>query len=67
MAEEESEFQLEAFKQQLKSLFVSSSSEEYGLQSKLYCVRFCKVKQCIGITPFWGERERKRLVFPSAD
>ncbi|XP_031677474.1 uncharacterized protein LOC109876963 [Oncorhynchus kisutch] len=43
MAEEESEFELEGFKKELKSLFVSSSSEEYGLQSKLYCVRFCKL------------------------
>ncbi|XP_070998223.1 mucin-2-like [Oncorhynchus clarkii lewisi] len=43
MAEEESEFELEGFKKELNSLFVSSSSEEYGLQSKLYCVRFCKL------------------------
>ncbi|XP_064826120.1 zinc finger protein 654-like [Oncorhynchus masou masou] len=43
MAEEESEFELEGFKKELESLFVSCSSEEYGLQSKLYCVRFCKL------------------------
>uniref|UniRef100_A0A8K9WMB1 Zinc finger protein 654 n=1 Tax=Oncorhynchus mykiss TaxID=8022 RepID=A0A8K9WMB1_ONCMY len=43
MAEEESEFELEGFKKELNSLFISSSSEEYGLQSKLYCVRFCKL------------------------
>lgn len=65
MAEEESEFELEGFKKELKSLFVSSSSEEYGLQSKLYCVRFCKVKQCIGITP--GGERGKILVFPRTD
>ncbi|XP_038838129.1 uncharacterized protein LOC120035604 [Salvelinus namaycush] len=43
MAEEESEFELEGFKKELESLFVSNSSEEYGLQSKLYCLRFCKL------------------------
>ncbi|XP_029600940.1 uncharacterized protein LOC115184094 isoform X2 [Salmo trutta] len=43
MAEEEIEFELKGFKKELESLFVTNSSEEYGLQSKLYCVRFCKL------------------------
>lgn len=47
MAEEEIEFELKGFKKELESLFVTNSSEEYGLQSKLYCVRFCKVRNVL--------------------
>ncbi|XP_012995477.2 uncharacterized protein LOC105020102 [Esox lucius] len=43
MAEQEKELELEVLKKELESLFVSNSSEQYGLQSKLYCVQFCKL------------------------
>ncbi|XP_030635431.1 uncharacterized protein znf654 [Chanos chanos] len=43
MAEEESELELDRFKEELESLFDSNASDEHGLQSKSYCARFCEL------------------------
>ncbi|XP_026865097.2 uncharacterized protein znf654 isoform X1 [Electrophorus electricus] len=43
MAEEESELELDRFKKELESLINTSASDERGLQSKLYCARFCEL------------------------
>ncbi|XP_076838649.1 uncharacterized protein znf654 [Brachyhypopomus gauderio] len=43
MAEEESELELDRFKKQLESLLNASADDERGLQSKLYCARFCEL------------------------
>ena len=44
MAEEDSEFELEGFKKQLRSLFDSFLREELGRESDIYCARFCEVR-----------------------
>ncbi|TRY77503.1 hypothetical protein DNTS_035094 [Danionella cerebrum] len=43
MAEEESELELDSFKKDLETLLKTTSSEERGLQSKIYCKRFCEL------------------------
>ncbi|XP_046886814.1 uncharacterized protein znf654 [Hypomesus transpacificus] len=43
MAEEDSEFELEGFKKQLRSLFDSFLREELGRESDIYCARFCEL------------------------
>lgn len=59
MAEEESELELDRFKKELESLL----NDECGRQSKLYCTRFCEVRQfCEGNLHTHIERELSYLL-----